>query len=149
MVVNNLYLLEKLLSGASKAKKRKDSSGKFRTVPLFKVSASLSAPEIIISPMANEIHKMLFKLIRSIIESTKLFHRWMNGTCIFTPPQKIPDEEEPLLFTFYTDMLSNPAVLSIMSSLNACITKTFSEMNKWIELWRKYRPLWKVDKVLT
>ena len=147
MTINNLAILESYLRiGAKGAKKRSKVT---RTTPLFKVSALLSAPEIIISPMTQEIHKMAFKLIRSIIDSAKVFHRWMNGTCIITPPQKAGDDEEPVSFTFYSDLLTNNDIISLVTTLSNDLNRTFQEINKWIDVWRKYRPLWKVDKVVT
>lgn len=133
----------------SKSRKSKKSTLTNRTQPLFKVSASLSAPEIIISPMSGEIHKLVFKFVRSIVDAPKMFHRWMDGTCIITPPQKVSDEEEMVTFTFYSDLITNSSVLSLVNSISTTLNKTFAEINKWIDVWRKYRPLWKVDKVVT
>jgi dynein heavy chain len=145
MVVNNLQLLESLFNPKSKSKK----SFKKRSTPLFKVTASLSAPEIIISPMSQEIYKMIFKFVRSVVDSSKLFHRWMNGTCIITPPQKVSDEDEMVVFTYHSDLVLNPNIIGLVNQLSVSINKSFTEIHKWIDVWRKYRPLWKVDKVVT
>ena len=49
--------------------------------------------------------------MRSLVESTKVFVRWMDGTCIETAEQKGKnDEDEPVLFTFYWDVAANPQV---------------------------------------
>ncbi|KAJ3359470.1 Dynein heavy chain 10, axonemal, partial [Kappamyces sp. JEL0680] len=151
MVINNLNLLESyMLIGSQKGRiKGKAKVSAKRTLPLFKVTASLSAPEIIISPMTQEIFKMIFKFVRSIVDSSKCFHRWMNGTCIITPPQKVGDEEEMVTFTFYSDLITNNTILALVNSLSTNINRTFGEINKWVDVWRKYRPLWKVDKVVT
>lgn len=147
MVINNLQILQALLHAGQKTnpKSKKNPS----RVPLFKVSASLSAPEIVIFPMSQEIYKMIFKLVRSIIDSTKMFHRWMNGTCIITPPQKANDEEEMVTFTFHSDVVANPNIIHLVNILSVSLNKSFTEVHKWIDSWRKYRPLWKVDKVVT
>ncbi|KAJ3321068.1 Dynein heavy chain 10, axonemal [Boothiomyces sp. JEL0866] len=147
MVLNNLQILEGYLA-AGKGKGKK-SARKVRAEPMFKVIASLSAPEIIISPMSQEIHKMIFKFVRSIVDSTKLFHRWMNGTCIITPPQKVNEDEEMITFTFHSDLVGNPHIVSLINQLSMTVNRTFGEVHKWIDSWRKYRPLWKVDKVVT
>ncbi|KAI9102678.1 dynein heavy chain and region D6 of dynein motor-domain-containing protein [Phlyctochytrium arcticum] len=159
MVVNNLQVLESLVntSGGTRRSKRAVAAALMigvgtearRSVPLFKVSASLSAPEIIISPLSAEIYKMMVNLARSIIDSTKQFHRWMNGTCITTPPQKISEDEDPIIFSYHSDVVANQTIVTMIGALNGSITKTFSNLNKWLESWRKYRPLWKVDKVIT
>ena len=121
---------------------------KSRSVPLLRVSASLSAPEIVISPLSAEVYKMMVKFARSIIDSTKQFHRWQNGTCIITPPQRVAEDEDPVIFSFHSDIVVNQTIVSMISQLNSTITKTFSNLNKWLDTWRKYRPLWKVDKVM-
>lgn len=52
------------------------------------------------------------------MESTKLFVRWMDGTCSETPEQRGPNEDdEPVVFTFYWDVAANPQV---GSSRNDC-----------------------------
>jgi dynein heavy chain len=103
----------------------------------------------VISPLSPEIYKMMVKLTRSIVDSTKQFHRWNNGTCILTLPQKVADDEEPVVFSFYSDILNNQQMVQTINQLNVTITKTFGGLNKWLDSWRKYRPLWKVDKVVT
>ncbi|KAJ3144485.1 Dynein heavy chain 10, axonemal [Geranomyces variabilis] len=162
MVVNNLQLLDSFLSTTTSAPKGRKrgmigaisgptalSHKARRTTPLFKVSASLSAPEIVISPLSGEIYKMMLKLARSIVDSTKQFHRWMNGTCIITPPQKVVEDEDPVVFSFHSDVVANQNIITMIGALNGTITKTFGSLNTWLETWRKYRPLWKVDKVIT
>eukprot|EP00842_Homolaphlyctis_polyrhiza_P003630 jgi/Hompol1/4268/HPOL_001758-RA len=157
MVVNNLYYFESLLTpgGASKsrAKNRLLPTSRLakvaRSIPLFKVAASLSAPEIVIAPMSQEIYKMMIKFVRSIVDSSKQFHRWLNGSCIIAPPQKVGDDEEPFVFSFHSDLVSNQSVIALVNSVNTTINRTFSDLHKWIDTWRKYRPLWKVDKVVT
>ena len=130
----------------SKKTKRKFKS---RREPLFKVSASLSAPEIILSPNLVDIQKMTMKYVRSILDSTKMFWRWQNGTCILTSPQKVVDEEEPVVFSYYTDILSNANVVNQMVAINQSMNKTFGNLGKYLDTWRRYRPLWKVDKGIT
>ncbi|KAJ2996626.1 Dynein heavy chain 10, axonemal [Globomyces sp. JEL0801] len=150
MVINNLQILENLLTCGNGSKKSKKSTTKpVRTSPLFKITAFLSAPEIVISPSSQEIYKMIFKFVRTIIDSTKLFPRWMNGTCISTPPQKLGEEEEFITFTFHADLILNSSIISLINSLSMSINRTFSDVHKWIDSWRKYRPLWKVDKLVT
>ncbi|KAI8825885.1 dynein heavy chain and region D6 of dynein motor-domain-containing protein [Fimicolochytrium jonesii] len=157
MVLNNMQILESLLTTSPNRKAKKigalvgiTAMGRARrTAPLFKVNASLSAPEIVISPLSGEIYKMMVKLARSIVDSTKMFYRWMNGTCILTPPQKAAEDEEPIIFSFHSDIIANQSIIAMIGSLNSSITRTFGSLNAWLDSWRKYRPLWKVDKVIT
>nr|KAJ3423035.1 Dynein heavy chain 10, axonemal [Polyrhizophydium stewartii] len=157
MIINNLHYFENLLTPGGQTRTRAKSklvptsklSKVARTVPLFKVAASLSAPEIVIAPMSQEIYKMMIKFVRSIVDSSKQFHRWLSGSCIIAPPQKVSDDEEPYVFSFHSDLVVNQSVIALVNSVNQTINKTFSDLHKWIDTWRKYRPLWKVDKVVT
>ncbi|KAJ3039942.1 Dynein heavy chain 10, axonemal [Rhizophlyctis rosea] len=151
MVLSNMQHLEALLSTNPIQKKSKPKSAKLtrRTTPLFRVSAALSAPEIVIQPLSAEIYKMMVKLVRSIVDATKQFHRWQNGTCIPTPPQKVAEDEEPVVFSFHSDVVGSQSIVSMIGIMNQTITRTFGDLNKWLDSWRKYRPLWKVDKAIT
>lgn len=117
--------------------------------PLFNINASLSSPEILLTPLPHEMYKFMVKFIRSIVDSSKYFHRWMNGTCIISPPQKQPDDDEPFYFSFHMDLIANQSIISMVTSLNNTISKTFNAVQRWTDTWRKYRPLWKTDKNLT
>jgi dynein heavy chain len=35
-----------------------------------------------------------------MVESSKLFVRWMHGSCLECPPQYAHDDEEPFIFSF-------------------------------------------------
>jgi dynein heavy chain, axonemal len=146
MVTNNLSILEGFLSFGSK---RKTNTKTTRVVPLFKVNAILSVPEILISPTPVDLHKLIFKLVRSVVDSSRLFYRWLNGTCIIAPPQKIADDSEMFSFTFFNDLSANGNVISLINAINNALAKTFQKVNDWVDVWRKYRPLWKVDKLVT
>jgi hypothetical protein len=43
-----------------------------RPPPLFKISASLQSSEIVIQPPVNEVNKALGRLVRGLVESTKV-----------------------------------------------------------------------------
>ena len=99
MVLQNIIKLNQLLTGKNNQKVVKGKNQPV-VIPLFKVSALLSAPEIIISPQSNEIFKMIMKFVRSIVDSTKSFLRWENKSCVLTTPQKVNEDEEPVIFSF-------------------------------------------------
>src|SRR5690349_14833082 len=113
MVLSSLGTLAYLLSAALPVGKKAKKKGKLRRAPLFRVSDSLAAPEIVISPAANEIYKTMMKYIRSLIDATKQFHRWQQGSCLLTPPQKIAEEEEPIVFSFYSDVIVNVNIMGM------------------------------------
>jgi dynein heavy chain, axonemal len=154
MVMNNLNCMESLIANNPGKSKRPVKGApnivhQPRDSPLFRLTASLLVPEIVITPQSNEMFKMMIKFIRSIIDSSKHFHRWMNGTCILTPPQKINDEEEAIIFSFQSDLVASQSVIALVVNLNVTINRAFADIHKWVDSWRKYRPLWKVDKVST
>ena len=64
------------------------TSGGKHKFALFKVQGVLTAPEVHVSPPLPEINKVLSKIVKSVVESTKVFVRWMHGTCMETPPQR-------------------------------------------------------------
>lgn len=79
--------------------------------------------------------------------STRVFVRWMNGTCIETPPQKVKGEDEPYVFSFYPDLAVNTDVQGCLQAVIANIKNTLGSMSKFTDRWRKFRGVWKADKV--
>jgi hypothetical protein len=80
---------------------------------------------------------------------TKSFVRWMNGTCIETPPQKIEGEDEPYVFTFFTDISTNPEVIDVVQTIQTSMKNTLTTLTRYLNRWKKYRLVWKQDKVGT
>ncbi|ORZ35435.1 dynein heavy chain and region D6 of dynein motor-domain-containing protein [Catenaria anguillulae PL171] len=150
MLIHNMMYLASLMRISSRKLKKKLLQT--RDTPLFKVSANLSAPEIVITPLATEIYKLLIKFVMSIVESTKEFYRWQACSCILTRPQRIASGQggdEVVSFSFFSDVSNNAAVVNTMVFLNQGIARCFAGIAKYLDTWRKYRPLWKVDKVIT
>ncbi|CAH3028713.1 unnamed protein product, partial [Porites evermanni] len=114
--------------------------------PLFMIETVLSAPEIVLSPPANEIYKLIMQSVRDMVEGTRMFVRWMNGTCIETPPQHAEGEDEPVVFSFFTDISANPAIIDLVTALSKSVQNTLGMLNKYLTRWRRYRLLWKLDK---
>ena len=71
----------------------------------------------------------------------------MNGTCIETPPQKIPGEDEPYVFSFFTDISTNPEVIELVQTIQSNMKSTLTCLTRYLTRWKKYRGIWKVDKV--
>lgn len=118
-----------------------------RLPPLFKVGVSLQSVEIVVQPPMAEVNKSLGRLVRSMVESTKAFVRWMDGTCMETPEQRGANEDdEPVVFTFYWDVASNPQVIKTMLQLNQSIQRTINGVMRYIDSWRRHQALWKSDK---
>ena len=119
------------------------------TVALFSVDVRLSAPEIVLLPTASELFQLLNRIFRNIVESTKSFHRWMHGTSEVTPPLYVEGEEEPLIFSFYDDIAQNPAISTELEAVQENIHGMFDKVNRHLQKWKRYRPLWKLDQANT
>lgn len=98
----------------------------------MQVHVSLSNPEVLVSPTLADTAKILSKLWRNMVESTKLFIRWMDGTCIETPEQKLGrDDEEPLVFSFYNDIQMNPLVIKAILGLDNPIRSAINSIRQY------------------
>ncbi|XP_073737373.1 dynein axonemal heavy chain 10 [Callorhinus ursinus] len=116
-------------------------------VPLFQTDTILTAPEIILHPNANEIDKMCVHCVRNCVEITKHFVRWMNGSCIECPPQK-GEEEELVIISFYNDISLNPQIIEQAVMIPQNVHRILISLMKYLQKWKKYRPLWKLDKAI-
>ncbi|KAF0872101.1 DYH10 protein, partial [Crocuta crocuta] len=116
-------------------------------VPLFQTDTILTAPEIILHPNANEIDKMCVHCVRNCVEITKHFVRWMNGSCIECPPQK-GEEEELVIISFYNDISLNPQIIEQAVMIPQNVHRILVSLMKYLQKWKKYRPLWKLDKAI-
>jgi len=115
--------------------------------PIFKVISRLVAPDIVVTPALTDMHKLFTKMVKNTVESTKTFNRWMRGSCIEVLPQNFHgEEEEPVIFSFYSDISADPAVIKMMLTLNQAAQKAFAGMKKFLDKWKRYSSLWKHDK---
>ncbi|XP_045152663.1 dynein axonemal heavy chain 10 [Echinops telfairi] len=117
------------------------------TVPLFQTETILSAPEIILHPNANEIDKLCVNCARNCVEVTKHFVRWMDGSCIECPPQK-GEEEELVVISFFSDISLNPQIIDQAVMIPQNIHRILINLMKYLQKWKRYRPLWKLDKAI-
>ncbi|XP_053327864.1 dynein axonemal heavy chain 10 [Spea bombifrons] len=116
-------------------------------VPLFQVETILSAPEIILHPNFNEIFKLTTQCYKGCLETTKSFVRWMHGTCLPCPPQKV-DDDEPFIYNFYSDVYQIPQIVEQARIINQSMHRLLSSLTKYLSRWKRYRPLWKMDKAI-
>ncbi|KAM8812104.1 dynein axonemal heavy chain 10 [Rhynchonycteris naso] len=116
-------------------------------VPLFQTETILTAPEIILQPNMNEINKMCAHCVRNCVEVSKNFVRWMNGSCIECPPQK-GQEEEVVTISFYNDISLNPQIVEHALMIPQNVHRILINLMKYLQRWKKYRPLWKLDKAI-
>ena len=119
-----------------------------RDQPLFRIEAALTGSDIVLRPAITEIQKLVLQSLRDAIEGTRSFVRWMDGTCIETPPQNNPDSDEPYIFTFHSDILPLPSVTEVCLQIMDNLQKMLLNCIRIAARWRKYKPIWKLDKAL-
>lgn len=78
---------------------------------------------------------------------TKLFVRWLSGSCIEALPQKVEGEDEPYVFSFFTDLSANPDIIELVQMVQGNMKNTLTNLQRYLNRWKKYRSIWKVDKV--
>ena len=71
----------------------------------------------------------------------------MNGSCLESPPQKVDGEDELFVFSFFSDIAINPDIIELMQKVQNDIKSTLTTLQRYLTRWKKYRGVWKVDKV--
>jgi dynein heavy chain len=114
-------------------------------VALFKITAYVMPPDIGSTPPVTEIRKVIGKLVGNIVSTPKQFVRWYRNQCIEAKPEypsNAPDDE-PVIFSFYSDLSQDQTVLKIMLEINQANNKTFSKVKDILDKWRKHFHLWR------
>ncbi len=94
------------------------------TLSSMQVTMYLNSPEIVVQPSVNDLKKVLGRLARNQVESSKPFVRWMSGTCIETPEVRgASEDDEPFVHTFFTDVSQNPQIVKTMLNLTQSTQK--------------------------
>ncbi|KAL8020331.1 putative AAA+ ATPase domain, dynein heavy chain region D6 P-loop domain-containing protein [Plasmopara halstedii] len=141
MIIASMTTLQALLNIHTKDMNNASlvmGEAKFKRPPLCKVKATMHGKEIIVTPSLSDMYKYLSKCVKHIVESAKAFIRWMHGTCRETAPLVVNEDEEPIMFTFYSDISQNPYVIKMTLSLNQEIHKVFNIVNRYLDSWRRY-----------
>lgn len=73
--------------------------------------------------------------------------RWLRGTCQEAPPQKVEGEDEPFVLSYYNDLVNDPEVIDHVQCATTDIRSAMSGVMRYLNRWRKYRHLWKANKV--
>ncbi|XP_053509735.1 dynein axonemal heavy chain 10 isoform X2 [Ictalurus furcatus] len=133
MVLKNLQVFNSALLGST---------------PLFQIETILSAPLIVLHPKSNEVYKLIMQCVRDCVESTKHFVRWMQGTCIECPPQRVDSEDEPFVFSFYSELCQLPQVNERAMTASQNAQRLLGSVARYLNDWRRYRTLWKLDKAI-
>ncbi|TNN52944.1 Dynein heavy chain 10, axonemal [Liparis tanakae] len=117
-------------------------------IALFQIDVILSAPKIVLQPQISEIYWLIMQCIKDCVESTKLFVRWMHGTCIECPPQRVGGEDEVVIFSFYTDVWQHPQINESAMAVSQNIHRLFQSVEQYLLHWKHYRSLWEKNKTV-
>ncbi|XP_028292993.1 dynein heavy chain 10, axonemal [Gouania willdenowi] len=115
----------------------------------FQVDAILSAPKIVLQPPSNEIYRLIMHCIKDCVESTKHFVRWTRGTCRECPPQHVGTNEEVVMFSFFTDVWQHPQINVSAMMVSQNVQQLLLSVERYLNHWKRYRPLWEKDKTIT
>ena len=111
------------------------------------MDANLILPEIVLSPTSVEVVKHAQNNLRDCLDVSKMFVRWMRGSCLECAPQNVEGEDEPVIISFYNDIAFNPEIMDLTSDVQGCFQKIFSSAQKHLNPWKKYKLLYKGDRV--
>jgi len=76
-----------------------------------------------------------------------MFARWLHGTCVEAPVQKVDNEDEPFVCSYFPDISANPDVASLVLQIQHGVRSTISSLTRYLLRWKRYRHIWKSDKV--
>uniref|UniRef100_A0A2C9JWZ0 AAA+ ATPase domain-containing protein n=1 Tax=Biomphalaria glabrata TaxID=6526 RepID=A0A2C9JWZ0_BIOGL len=117
--------------------------------PLFEVESLLAPPDVVLHPQANEVYKLTLQCVRDCVEGSKLFVRWLNGSCLECSPQKVEGEDELFVFSFFTDLAMNQEIIELIQKVQNDMKGTLTDLRRYLTKWKKYKNVWKVDKQAT
>lgn len=87
----------------------------------------------------NDLKKVLGRVARNLVECSKPFVRWMDGSCIETAELRgSAEEDEPFVHNFFLDVSQNPQIVKTMLTLTHSIQKIIFSINRcawWRQLW--------------
>uniref|UniRef100_A0A8C1QBG0 Dynein heavy chain 10, axonemal-like n=1 Tax=Cyprinus carpio TaxID=7962 RepID=A0A8C1QBG0_CYPCA len=118
------------------------------TTPLFQIDTILAAPEIALLPKSSEVYKLIRQCVGDCVESTRLFVRWMHGSCIQCPPQHVDGEDKPFVFTFYSEVCQLPQINEQATAVSQTMQRLLNGISAYLKTWMSYRSLWKLDKAI-
>ncbi|XP_030593055.1 dynein heavy chain 10, axonemal isoform X2 [Archocentrus centrarchus] len=116
--------------------------------PLFQITAILSAPKIVLQPQSNEINQLLMQCVTDCVASTKQFVRWMHGTCIECPPQRVGNEDELVTISFYSDVWQLPQIKESSMTVSQNIQRLLRSVDQYLYHWKDYQVLWEKNKII-
>lgn len=131
---------------------------------IFKLDICLRAGEIVCDPPLKELSRSIMHAAKSIARSVSVLGRWMDGTCLEVPEQKVASSSDVSLsallameigdgmntlartFNFGNEILENErvhdALMSLSNTTNICV----GEIRRHMEIWKRHQAVWKADR---
>ena len=107
-------------------------------VPICEVKATMAGKDIGLSPSLTDLSKYLSKIVKNIVESSKVFVRWNHGSCILSEPIFMGDFEPAYVYSFYEDISANPHVVKMTNKINTWTQNVLSLVHKYLSGWAQY-----------
>eukprot|EP00947_MAST-08B_sp_MAST-8B-sp1_P000067 g67.t1 len=138
MIMTSMAIFQGLLNIYHPKGRQGGTSGRAVKPPICVIKASMNAPDVHVSPSLNDVTRALRKMSHHIVVSAKAFKRWKRGSCVPCEPQVINDEEEPFVYSFYSDVETNPQIIKMLLTLTHCIQQVFNLVNAYLRSWKRY-----------
>ena len=78
---------------------------------------------------------------------TKKFVRWKNGSCLEAEAVQVPSVDEPVIFSYFTDVSNHIKILEHAQSVQETIKQGIGSLVRQAHYWKRYRALWKMQRV--
>lgn len=111
---------------------------------LIIITAAFSGGDLQVTPSLTHVLKTMTALTRGLVESGRMFPRWMYdhsagcGTCLVAPPVVISEFEDPVVTSFYDEVIKSPAVIKLMLAINHEVHLTSAAADRWLDTWRLF-----------
>ena len=83
----------------------------------------------------------------SHLTSAKAFPRWQRGSCIEAQPQQVAGQDTPFVFSFFSDASAHLTVVECVAAVQETARGVVVALVRAANTWKKYRPLWKMQRV--
>ena len=106
--------------------------------PICEVKATMNGRDVGLSPNLSDLSKYFRRIVKNVVESSKNFTRWNDGSCIISEPIHMGDFEPVYVHSFHEDICINPLVAQMQLKLNTFIQQAFENVNKYLLGWTAY-----------